>query len=44
MKKTEQLIVSRLGSVRNEPDFNQQVQINVGGTIGDKLEHSLQQH
>ncbi|MFN3134145.1 MAG: cell surface protein SprA [Candidatus Kryptonium sp.] len=36
-EKTEQLIVSRLGSVRNEPDFNQQVQINVGGTIGDKL-------
>ncbi len=36
-EKTEQLIVSRLGSVRNEPDFSQQVQINVGGTIGDKL-------
>lgn len=36
-EKSEQLIVSRFGSVRNEPDFNQQVQINVGGTIGDKL-------
>ncbi len=36
-EKTEQLIISRLGSVRNEPDFSQQVQINVGGTIGDKL-------
>lgn len=36
-EKTEQLILSRLGSVRNEPDFSQQVQINVGGTIGDKL-------
>lgn len=36
-EKTEQLILSRLGNVRNEPDFSQQVQINVGGTIGDKL-------
>ena len=26
-----------LGNTRNEPDFKQQVQINVNGTIGDKL-------
>lgn len=35
---TEGLTVSRLGNSRNEPDFKQQVQINVSGTIGDKLE------
>ncbi|MBD3409603.1 MAG: cell surface protein SprA, partial [Ignavibacteriales bacterium] len=35
---TEGLTVSRLGNTRNEPDFKQQVQINVNGTIGDKLE------
>ena len=35
---TEGLTVSRLGNTRNEPDFKQQVQINVSGTIGDKLE------
>ncbi|HEV8537584.1 MAG TPA: cell surface protein SprA, partial [Bacteroidota bacterium] len=31
--------VSQLGfdASRNEPDFNQQVQINVNGTVGDKL-------
>jgi cell surface protein SprA len=28
---------SLLGNTRNEPDFKQQVQINVNGTIGDKL-------
>lgn len=26
-----------MGNTRNEPDFKQQVQINVNGTIGDKL-------
>ena len=35
---TEGFTVSRLGNTRNEPDFKQQVQINVNGTIGDKLE------
>lgn len=34
---TEGLTASRLGNTRNEPDFKQQVQINVNGTIGDKL-------
>lgn len=34
---TEGVTASRLGNTRNEPDFNQQVQINVSGTIGDKL-------
>ncbi|MCF8241597.1 MAG: cell surface protein SprA [Melioribacteraceae bacterium] len=34
---TEGLTASRLGNTRNEPDFKQQVQINVDGTIGDKL-------
>ncbi len=34
---TEGVTASRLGNVRNEPDFKQQVQINVNGTIGDKL-------
>lgn len=28
---------SALGNTRNEPDFKQQVQINLNGTIGDKL-------
>ncbi len=28
---------SALGNSRNEPDFKQQVQINLNGTIGDKL-------
>ncbi|MEW6193687.1 MAG: cell surface protein SprA [Bacteroidota bacterium] len=28
---------SALGNTRNEPDFKQQVQINLSGTIGDKL-------
>ena len=34
---TEGVTASLLGNTRNEPDFNQQVQINVNGTIGDKL-------
>ncbi len=35
---TEGLTISGLGNTRNEPDFRQQVQINVNGTIGDKLQ------
>lgn len=34
---TEGVTASALGNSRNEPDFKQQVQINVSGTIGDKL-------
>ncbi|HSP87614.1 MAG TPA: cell surface protein SprA, partial [Ignavibacteriaceae bacterium] len=34
---TEGVTASRLGNTKNEPDFKQQVQINVSGTIGDKL-------
>ncbi|MFC2133143.1 cell surface protein SprA [Bacteroidota bacterium] len=34
---TEGVTVSALGNTRNEPDFKQKVQINVSGTIGDKL-------
>ncbi|MBU1678173.1 MAG: hypothetical protein KKD86_04870 [Bacteroidetes bacterium] len=34
---TEGLTASALGNTRNEPDFSQQVQISVNGTIGDKL-------
>jgi len=34
---TEGITASLLGNTRNEPDFKQQVQINVKGTIGDKL-------
>ncbi|MCF8431333.1 MAG: cell surface protein SprA, partial [Melioribacteraceae bacterium] len=34
---TEGVTASLLGNSRNEPDFKQQVQINVDGTIGDKL-------
>ena len=34
---TEGVTASRLGNTRNEPDFKQQVQINVSGTIGSKL-------
>lgn len=34
---TEGITASRLGNTRNEPDFKQTVQINVNGTIGDKL-------
>lgn len=35
---TEGVTASRLGNTRNEPDFRQQVQVNVNGTIGDKLQ------
>jgi cell surface protein SprA len=35
---TEGITASRLGNTRNEPDFKQQVQVNVNGTIGDKLQ------
>ena len=34
---TEGVTASLLGNSRNEPDFKQQVQINVQGSIGDKL-------
>ena len=34
---TQGVTASRLGNTHNEPDFKQQVQINVNGTIGDKL-------
>jgi cell surface protein SprA len=34
---TDQVTASALGNSRNEPDFSQEVQINVSGTIGDKL-------
>ncbi|MGD8779787.1 MAG: cell surface protein SprA [Ignavibacteria bacterium] len=34
---TEGITTSSLGNTTNEPDFEQQVQINVNGTIGDKL-------
>lgn len=34
---TDQITISALGTTRNEPDFAQEVQINVNGTIGDKL-------
>jgi cell surface protein SprA len=37
---TEGVTASSLGNTRNEPDFSQQVQINVNGTIGDKLQIS----
>lgn len=37
---TEGYTASLLGNTKNEPDFRQQVQINVSGTIGDKLEIS----
>lgn len=36
-EKTEGVTTSALGNTRNEPDFKQQVQINLNGTIGDKL-------
>jgi len=36
-QQTQQATISRLGNVRNEPDFNQDVQINVSGTVGEKL-------
>ncbi len=34
---TQGVTASLLGNTTNEPDFQQQVQINVNGTIGDKL-------
>lgn len=34
---TEGVTASLLGNTRNEPDFKQQVRINVQGTVGDKL-------
>ncbi|MDR3668051.1 MAG: cell surface protein SprA [Ignavibacteriaceae bacterium] len=34
---TEGVTASNLGNSTNEPDFKQEVQINVNGTIGDKL-------
>ncbi|MFA3781719.1 cell surface protein SprA [Melioribacteraceae bacterium 4301-Me] len=34
---TSGITTSLLGNTRNEPDFKQQVQINLSGTIGDKL-------
>lgn len=36
-QKTDQQTVSSLGNVTNQPDFKQDVQINVDGTVGDKL-------
>lgn len=36
-QKSDQATISRQDQVRNEPNFNQEVQINVNGTIGDKL-------
>jgi cell surface protein SprA len=36
-QKSDQQSVNIFDQVRNEPDFNQEVQINVNGTIGDKL-------
>jgi len=35
--KSDQTTLSTLDQVRDEPDFNQEVQVNVNGTIGDKL-------
>ncbi|MBP1678305.1 MAG: hypothetical protein H6Q29_216, partial [Bacteroidetes bacterium] len=35
--KSDYTTVSRLDQSRNEPDFSQDVQVNVNGTIGDKL-------
>ncbi|MBI3123416.1 MAG: cell surface protein SprA [Ignavibacteriales bacterium] len=36
-ESTEGITSSALGNTRNEPDFKQTVQINLSGTIGDKL-------
>ena len=36
-QSTDQVQVAGLSTSRGEPDFNQQVQINVNGTVGDKL-------
>lgn len=35
--KSDQMTISRLDQSRNEPDFSQEVQVTVNGTIGDKL-------
>ena len=35
--ETDQQTLSAYGNTRNEPDFSQEVQITVNGTIGDKL-------
>jgi cell surface protein SprA len=35
--KTDQATISSLDQSRSEPDFSQEVQVNVNGTIGDKL-------
>ena len=35
--KSDQTTISHLDQSRNEPDFSQEVQVNVNGTIGDKL-------
>jgi hypothetical protein len=36
-QRSDQTQLSSLDQTRNEPNFNQEVQINVNGTIGDKL-------
>ena len=36
-ENTQGVTASRYGNTRNEPDFKQEVQITVNGTIGDKL-------
>ncbi|MBU1422170.1 MAG: cell surface protein SprA, partial [Bacteroidetes bacterium] len=36
-QESDQATISYQDKVRNEPNFNQEVQINVNGTIGDKL-------
>jgi cell surface protein SprA len=36
-QKTNAQTLSSLGNVTNQPDFKQDVQINVNGTVGDKL-------
>jgi hypothetical protein len=36
-QKTDQQTISALGNVTNQPDFKQDVQINLDGTVGDKL-------
>lgn len=36
-QKSDQATISRQDQIRNEPNFNQEVQVNVNGTIGDKL-------
>ncbi len=36
-QKSDQVTVSQLDQSRSEPDFNQDVQVNVNGTVGDKL-------